>query len=334
MTGSEIKLASAAFALELAAITLLLLHTSDDALLHRYFILHAMASAMMAPVAWAFMPANYRQPRLLVMLLLFTLCFFIPVLGLLGFFFGVLLTGWWPYFRRSKPFAEVLTPQYELAKKSVEENRLRIGQVRNQLSSPDAPLDLRMKALMAIQNMPPRHASGVLRDALSDSVDDLRLLAYGMLDGKEKVIAVRIHQAQQALKDAQETVAIYTANKQLAELYWELVYQGLVQGDMRSYALGQVKKYATEALRQQVRDSGLWVISGRMRMLTGDYQGALGAFSTAIVMGLPRGRAQSYLAELAFLQGDYKSVREHMQHIREESRNQPMSLLADYWGRP
>lgn len=333
MTGTEYKLGLGALLLEMAALALLFLHTSDDALLHRYFLLHAMASAMMAPVALILLPANYREPKLMVMLLLFSLCFFIPVLGLLGFFIGVVFSRGWPYLRRERPFAEVMVPQYELAKPSTETNRLRAGQVRSQLASPDAPVELRMKALMAIQHVSPRHASSVLRDALADRADDLRLLAYGMLESKEKQIAARIQQSLQDLKVASERTALYTANKQLAELYWELVYQGLVQGSMRDYALQQVRKYSAEALRHHVRDSGLWVVSGRMRMLTGDYGGALGAFSTAMVMGLPLSRAEPYLAELAFLQRNYEDVRERMQRIRSESRSQNMSLLADFWGR-
>lgn len=332
--GSEIKLGVAALLLETAALALLFQHSSDTRVLYGYFALHASASAMMAPGAWLLLPADYQQPRAPVLGLLFSLCFFIPVLGLLGFFTGVLLVHWWPHLRREQPYADVAVPHYEMAKKSVEENRLRIGQVRSQLASPDAPLELRMKALMAIEHVSPRHASSVLRDALSDQADDLRLLAYGMLESKEKKIAARIQQALTDLASAKETAALYAANKQLAELYWELVYQGLAQGDMRIYALEQVRKYSAEALRHHVRDSGLWVISGRMRLLTADYQGALGAFSTAMVMGLPQSRAEPYLAELAFLQRKYPEVRSRMQNIRAESRSQQMALLTDFWGRP
>jgi polysaccharide biosynthesis protein PelE len=333
VSGSEIKFGYGAVLLEMAALTLLLLGSNDDTLLYRYFILHAMASAMMTPAAWVLLPAEYREPRRLVLALLFSLCFFIPVLGLGGFFLGVLMSHWWPYFRREQPYAGVSVPHYEMAKKSLEENRLRVGQVRSQLASTEAPLELRMKALMAIEHVSPRHASSVLRDALSDQADDLRLLAYGMLEGKEKKIAARIQQARDDLAVASEDTALYTANKQLAELYWELIYQGLVQGSMREYALEQVRHYSRAALRQQVRDSGLWVISGRMRLLTQDYQGALGAFSTAMVMGLPQSRAEPYLAELAFLQHRYDEVRERMQRIRAESRSQQMALLTDFWGR-
>lgn len=333
MTGSELKLGFLALMLEMAAVALLFLHSNDDTLLYRYFLLHAMASGLMTPVAWALLPSDYRQPRLLVLALLFSLCFFIPVLGLLGFFIGILLSSWWPYLRRDRPFAQVSVPQYEIAKKSVEEDRLRIGQARSQLASTDASLESRMKALMAISHVAPRHASGLLRDTLADHADDIRLLAYGMLESKEKRIAARIHQALEDLKVATEKTALYTTNKQLAELYWELVYQGLVQGDMRSFALEQVRNYSAEALRHHVRDSGLWVVSGRMRMLIGDFSGALGAFSTAMVMGLPQSRAEPYLAELAFLQRDYGDVRERMQRIRSENRSQQMSLLTDFWGK-
>lgn len=333
MTGSEIKLGSAALLVELAALALVFMQAQENAYLYRYFLLHAMACALITPVVWALLPAHYRQPRLVVMLLLFSLCFFIPVLGLLGFYLGVLLSRLWPYLRRREPFSAVALPHYEISKKQHQRNRLRSGQVRSQLASTSAPVELRMKALMSIQHMSPRHSAMILREVLSDREDDLRLLAYGMLDGKEKQIASRIQQARDTLQQADDSMADYAAHKQLAELYWELVYQGLVQGDMRRHALRSVREHVQAALRAQVRDSGLWVISGRCRMLQGDYSGAMGAFSTAVAMGLSRNRAEAYLAELAFLQKHYAEVRQRLHGLAPDNAGQQLALVSSFWGK-
>lgn len=330
--GTELKLALGALLTELAALALLYLGSSDTALLYEFFLLHGMASAMAAPFVWAFLPPRYRQPRLAVLLLLFSVCFFIPVLGLGGFFVGVILSVWWPRLGGKLPFSEVRTPRFQLQHGPQRLGHLRMGQVRNQLSSTTVPLELRMKALLALQEVPGRQASEILRDVMADPSDDLRLLAFGMLDGKEKQLNERIHAASEALKAARDPQAEFAASKQLAELYWELVYQGLVQGDMRRYALEQVKKHVGKALAHHQADGGLWVIAGRMRMLEKDYDGARSAFESAVAKQFPRVRVEPYLAELAFLRRDFSAVRQHMKQIQTEGRSQQMALVADYWG--
>jgi tetratricopeptide (TPR) repeat protein len=208
----------------------------------------------------------------------------------------------------------------------------RSGRVRQQLSNKDTPIELRMKALLALQNMPARHASGILREALSDSSDDLRLLAYGMLDSREKQLTHRIQIALHTHQQAPSSAERYLPARELAELYWELVYQNLVQGDMRSFSLEQVQKYATEALKEKFKDAGLWAISGRMWTLRGDYIRATGCFSTAIKQGYPVARAEPYLAELAFLRQDYASTRRIMKNLHERGGSRPLLIAADYWG--
>lgn len=330
--GTEAKFAIAALAAELAALALLYMGSNDTALLYQFFLLHGLASALAAPFVWMFLPPRYRQPRIAVMVLLFSVCFFIPVLGLGGFFAGVILSVWWPRLRQSLPFTEVRTPRFVLQHGPQRLGSLRIGQVRNQLSSNTVPLDMRMKALLALQDVPGRQASDILRDVLADPSDDLRLLAFGMLDGKEKLLNERIHVATEALKAAKDPQGEFAASKQLAELYWELVYQGLVQGDMRRHALDQVRKHVGKALAHHQADGGLWAIAGRMRLLEHDYEGAQKAFDMAVEKHFPLVRVQPYLAELAFLRHDYAAVRHHMKQIQHEGRSQQMALVADYWG--
>jgi hypothetical protein len=332
MAGTNLKLGAAAVSLEAGAVALVLISTREMQVLLEYFTLHAAACALITPLAWSVMPARYQQPRRWVLIMLYSLCFFIPVLGLLGFALGAAVAAWLPGLDRRERFEAVATPHYELPKKTPVSG-WRSGRVRQQISDASTPLDLRMKALMALQNVPTRQSSGILREVLADSADDLRLLAYGMLDAREQQLTQRIEQALQRHESAgRDSEARYLAARELAELYWELVYQELVQGDMRVFALGQVRRYCNEALAVRVKDTGLWVISGRMRLLTGDYNGATGAFATAIRQGFPRVRAEPYLAELAYLRGDHATVRDIMRGLRTEGRSRPLQLAAGFWG--
>ncbi|HNG09983.1 MAG TPA: hypothetical protein PKY17_01635, partial [Agitococcus sp.] len=187
MLSTNGKLVTLAVSLELSAITLLFLSSNSTWLIYQYFFLHALASLAITPVAWTLMPANYKHPRLWVMFLLFSLSFFISIIGLFGFAIGSLVASRLPYFNNTHQIKIVHSPEYELPKHN-NETGWRSARVRQQLTDKDTPVELRMKALLSLQNMPARHASSILREALSDSSDDLRLLAYGMLDSREKHI--------------------------------------------------------------------------------------------------------------------------------------------------
>ncbi|MFP3656764.1 sugar ABC transporter permease, partial [Burkholderia sp. SIMBA_052] len=78
---------------------------------------------------------------------------------------------------------------------------------------------------------PARTVSPLLQGMLADPLDDIRLLAYGILDNREKTLTqqilverpkldVKLHPE---LSDAERA----HANRTLAQLYSELIYENL-----------------------------------------------------------------------------------------------------------
>jgi len=330
---TEVKLTLAAVTFEVSGIALLFLHSSSVAVLSGYLLVHGIASAIMTPVAWFLMPARYHEPKLLVMLFLFNLCFFIPVLGLLGFVIAEIITVFLPKLSVVHDFVRVPIPEYH----PVHENKkaeFRLGRTQEQLKNRQLPLDLRMKALLTIQNRPTRYTANLLREALSDQFDDLRLLAYGILASKEKLISQRIHDVLNTLPTATEqdqTEVAYSAARELAELYWELTYQNLVQGGMRAYALEQVQHYAAQALQWRESDTGSRMLVGRAYLLAGNLEQAESAFKAAISLGLPMVRVFSYLAEIAYLRRDYATVRRLINQPQTERQLPRLRQTTEYW---
>jgi hypothetical protein len=329
----EVKLSIAAITLEISAIALLFQHGNSNELLCGYFVLHALACVLITPVAWLLMPVRYHQPKFQVMILLFSLCFFIPILGLLGFVIAEIITILLPSLPFIPNIMRITQPSYQPTHES-KKITFRLGRTHEQLNNQSLSLDLRMKALLTIQNTPTRYTSKLLRDTLGESFDDLRLLAYGILSSKEKLIIQRIHDALQRLrisKQQENNEASYIAARELAELYWELTYQKLVQGGIFSYALEQVQYYVTEAAHWCESDSGLRVLSGRAHLLAGDLDSAVVDFSTAMTLGMPQIRIQPYLAEVAFLKRDYAKVRQLMHQNQTENRMPLLRQVTDYW---
>jgi hypothetical protein len=134
MAGTNVKLGAAAVSLEAGAVALVLISSRELHVLSEYFTLHAAACACITPLAWSVMPARYQQPRRWVLLMLYSLCFFIPVLGLLGFAWARHGAAWLPRLpKREESFEAVATPHYELPK-TTPVSGWRSGRVRQQIS--------------------------------------------------------------------------------------------------------------------------------------------------------------------------------------------------------
>lgn len=317
-------LAVLAFISEALSLLLLNSHTGQ------YLALHTLAVVFMVWFVWQLMQDPYRQPPVWTMLLLFVWGFFLPVLGIIGVLLAVLVVYWSPELPSKPLFVALDAPVYRSSIQP-QVHDFGVGSIREQLSNDQFSTEVRMKALLAIQHMPTHHTAPLLRAALADSADDLRLLAYGMLEARERELMLRV---EQALARQQQQQDHYSTARELAELYWEMVYQNLVQGDMRRFALEQVSRFAQQALKLNAVDGGIWVIFGRMHLLNGAYAEAEKAFSRVIALGFLVVRAEPYLAELAFLAKDYSKVRGLMSHHLSEGRMPQPRQVAMYWRAP
>ena len=328
-----LSLALAALGLDIAGLWLLIAFgggaPESFSRLAGYFAAHAGASVLASLVLVATVPGPSRlQPRW-AFAFFFTLCFYIPVFGVPGLLAVAVVARLVPRRGRGQMFATAAGPKF--APHSDQADALHAhGPVRAQLSNPAATVAVRMRALLAIQDLPSRVANPIIRGMLSDPADDVRLVAYGILDGREKAINARIQAARARLSGA-EPLARLMAEKELAELYWELIYQGLVQGDLQKHAAEQAEKHFAAALALAPEDAALWVLGGRLAALAGQHERAEQAFMRAAQFGLPEVRALPYLAEVAFRMRRFDRVRLLLERIAQTSHTQRMAQVIAYW---
>jgi len=204
--------------------------------------------------------------------------------------------------------------------------------MRSFLANAQAPLLARLRALVALRNISGRVASPLLRDALTDPSEDLRLLAYGMLDNKEKQLNRSIHAESTRFAAAVERSAEQgEAAQRLADLYWEFVYQDLVQGDLRAHALQQSLHYTRIALARARDDAGLHLRHGRLLQSLGKPRAARAAYDRALARGMPKTRIVPYLAEAAYDIGDFDAVRALMNELGDWQLLPRLRPLIRYW---
>ncbi|SFN81549.1 hypothetical protein SAMN05660284_02322 [Formivibrio citricus] len=290
--------------------------------------LHALLSLGCAQAIFLSLPDACRHPRRTILGLLFVLAFFIPQVGCFGLRLVLLAVQLWPETDEQGWFGEVTPPEFTLQGDHVAV-RFGVGGVRARLSDRDASAENRLEALLAIKSMPQRLSSPLLRTLLNDPEEDLRLLAYGMLDSEEKNINERINQALDEYRRATEPKT--DISRRLAFLYWELVYQNLVQGDVKLYALQEAGRFAREVLDVTPSDAGVWVLLGKIRGSSGEWEAAHDALMQGRSLGFPATRLIPYLAEHAFRQRRFDEVKTLLQSMETIAVGDVMQPIFDFW---
>jgi hypothetical protein len=324
------KVLAGALSFELSALYTAIESGDSTAQLLLFFAAHAAASALLAVFALPAMPPQYRQPRALVLAFLFSFSFFIPLIGLLGAMLAVFIALLKPRLARRTPFASVKQPEFVLSVGDTEP-QLRKSGLRSVLLDASTPAQVRLKSLLTLQNMPARTAGPMLRKLLSDPSDDIRLVAYGMLDMQEKKINARTQEELQKLDLATESEARSNCLRHLAELHWELVYTGLVQGDVREHALAAALGYVDRGLELAGQNPGLWYLKARLLQASGRLEEAAEDFRIAVSWGLAEVRVLPYIAELAFERRDFAAVREVMATVAHSHVSPLMAPLVHFW---
>jgi hypothetical protein len=166
---------------------------------------------------------------------------------------------------------------------------------------------------------------------LSDSTDDVRLAAYGIIDTREKRISAAIREELDRLPTVTEPGARENCLRRLAEEHWELVHSDLAPGDLHRVTVESGLRYLEMALVLADRDAGLWLLKGRFLHAADDPHGAEQALVTAIRLGLPESRVLPYLAEVYFDQCRFDEVRRSMWLIAATQRTPRMAPLIRYW---
>jgi hypothetical protein len=321
---------AAALGLETAGLVSLFGYSSSQALLAAYLVAHAAASALVAWILLPLLPPGQRNRPAPTYLFFFAIAFFVPILGVIGLLGAVVVGRLTPARIKHEGFEVHALPVYDPRADEVAAVRSK-GGARIQLANPDAPIDVRLKALLAVQSLPARVANPLVRDMLSDPSDDLRLVAYGILDAREKSINARIHAAMQRLAQLPPARERAQLERQLADLYWELIYQGLVQGDLRAHAMAQSRRHLDQALSLDPEDPALWAMSGRLATNEGDFGEAQRNLERAQMLGMPQSRVLPYLAEAAFRLRRYEEVSELARKLAASPQTQRTAQVIRYW---
>ena len=181
--------------------------------------------------------------------------------------------------------------------------------------------DQRLSALLATRRMPGKEAVPILKLALGDPSDDVRLLAYSMLDKQESDINLHIQMALEQLAESRPRTAGPVHNM-LARWYWELAYLGLAQGSVLEHVLSQAAEHAELGLAAG-EGGELFLLAGRIALERGDNERAEVLLREAEANGMDLAQVLPFRAELAFEAGRYHEIPGLLASLPEKTRQRP-----------
>lgn len=330
----NIKWVLSALGLEISAWSgLWMLYERSDAALASYLLLHTGASVLLSLALLPILPRHLARPRWATLALMCLCSYAVPIAG----FAGVVLAFVVLRLYRNRPAAQgfntVQLPEFDQHQRR--QSQFHYAGLRSFLGNAHIPVSSRLRAMAALQYVDGRIATPLLRSVLSDPSEDLRLLAYGMLDNLEKRVNRAIDSELDAMNnaDAHSAQALQSAQR-LSDLYWELLYQELVQGDLQTHALHESLRYCEHVLQAQPDHAPLHLRRGRLLHMQNQLDAAQAAYNQARRLGLPATRVLPYQAELCFAQRDFAQARALMQELGQWGALPRLRPVIDYWVKP
>lgn len=306
----------AGYGLELWALQLLL-----NNFLLKALVIHVFAALHIPWPLCQFMPKHFRtNPTMLF--LLFTLCLFVPLISGTCLLLSLTIGLYYPK-PVDKKFLKVINPPQMPGETDniffypPFSSGLIIGTLKFSQEE-----DKRIKAVLATRQMENQTAIPLLRTALLDSSDEVRLLAFSMLESKQKKIDSVIHKELMKLRSSKlQPNKKKIIHQTLAEEFWELSYSTLAEGRVRIHTLNSAKQHVIESLKIQNNDAGLHLLHARIAIQLACYEEASNALTLASNYGISRVKTASYRAEIAFEQKHFNDVTQHVKNIDKLAQN-------------
>jgi hypothetical protein len=296
-----------------------------------FFFLHTAGSVAGGAFMAGILPLQYRRQPLSAFCLFFCICLFIPGLGLAG----LLLAVWPALYSSHRPaldgYRQVSVPELPYKPLKVQEQLIygQAGMVSVLRHSQDP--DRRIRAVMATRQMTSQEAIPVLKEALRDPVDDVRLLAYSMLDSKEEEINATIRSLRLRLENIGQ-LQRGDVHERISNRYWELAFLGLAQGEVLRHALNRSLYHLEQAIEAGGGEPGLHIQYGRLLMHQKRWEDASHAFATAVANGVPEMSVAPYLAEIAFEKREFDRVIAQIGRLGPSIRkSERLAAVSAYW---
>ncbi|GLP96343.1 tetratricopeptide repeat protein [Paraferrimonas sedimenticola] len=285
---------------------------------------HSIAAISFTALFWLILPMRYKTPLYASMGFIFVIAISMPLVGMLGLTLIFLVALYLPSKQDDQLWQRSEIVELPQHVESIEASQFGSAALKDILLFNPSD-ERRLIAVNACRFLPEKVAMPLLKIALTDKVDDVRLLAYAAIEKMEFSINQKIDALTKKLKQKESAEAHY----QIASLYWELCYLEIAEGPLQLHYLEQAKHYLQRSL--DLKPSAQTKLKlGRVLLQLQEFDQAKVYLEQAHASGLLATQVVPYLAEVAFAQGEYYKTAELLKSLPESS-NIALSQLKEYW---
>ncbi|QOP44916.1 hypothetical protein FM071_00835 [Sulfurimonas paralvinellae] len=240
------------------------------------------------------------------------------------------------------------------------------GSMINLIENSYIPKSKKIKALSILANNPSPISLSIIKQTLTNDDDEIRLFGYAILNKTEKNINDRINKYLDVIRkestkgEARDEKKVAFASKELAFLYWEMVYTELSHESLKKNFLNSALLYlnlAQEFYMQELNQlteefhekkqspsfnrtledlyftcSSIYTLKGRIFTLKQNYEKAQEYFTLAESLIDEKSTAiLPYLAEVYFITKRYSIVKSILNHSHDLAYNPKLYPLIKQW---
>lgn len=205
-----------------------------------------------------------------------------------------------------------------------------------QLLRESSDVDVRFAAVQSLRTMDAVRAVPLLRLALRDTSEDVRLLAFAILDRREQGIRRLLADMLDArnteeAKRAPSFARLAEIEAALAHGYWELCYADFAIGDAARRSLDSAARHAARALELSPRGATA-VLLARIRLRLGQLEAVRDPLKKAEHLGVARAVTAPLFAELSFRERRFELVRPYLERVPRAHRAKPgLAPVSAFW---
>jgi len=287
-----------------------------------YLFSHSIASYLLAITVAGILKIFYKYPYRHALILSFSIFFF---LGPFAVLFGVIVLIYTKISKAPLPIKEVNYELVSSARVLSEKRRLGEGSLRF----------ARLKGLERVVYFTKFYHPLTVRffkQLLFSDNDELRLLANSYLKNAEKYLQELIYELERVLEsqDLGKDVKFFVC-RALAFLNWDVYYLGFMEEQIAKKYLDNAKEYVIKALEIK-EDPSLYLLMGRMELISRDYQRAYEHFKRALNLGMEPVKVLPYLLEALYKLRNFKELKQVSEkYIGTYSVNPKRMALISAW---
>jgi len=235
---TEYKLISYAITSDTAAFSSLAVENSLVKFL-LFISMHSIASVIISFVLYNMLPSKYKKQKVFIYIFIFLFVFFIPFISYIGFFvFNKTL-------KQNKKEKKAVFKHIEIEKLlTIDEIQFvkRVfgeGALTTYIKNRNLNPELRLKAFLVVSEIISPVTVEFLKFGLSDTVDEIRLLSFSLINNLEKKINNEIFKIKELLKKNDDAELRFKT----AKLNWELIYLRLADETFENIIIKDIFKY-------------------------------------------------------------------------------------------